>query len=193
FHRAALRAGVIILPNHYYIGVPDVNALRRTTDTWARRSKLLGIDSDLDGQAARIREVCAPFEPEYRGNRFYKEAVSSGSGPGFGYIEAQALHGILRHFKPRQIIEVGSGVSTRCMLAATAMNEDDGAPRCEIICVEPHPTHWLENTEIHLIRSEVQCLDFELFEALDPGSLLFIDSSHTVKVGGDVNYLVLEV
>jgi hypothetical protein len=192
-HKAALHAGVIILPNHYYIGIPDVNALRRTTEMWARRSKLLGIDSDLDGQAARIREVCTPFEPEYRGNPFYKDAVSTGSGPGFGYVEAQVLHGVLRHFKPRQIIEVGSGVSTRCSLAATAMNEHEGAPRCEIICIEPHPSPWLENGEVRLIRSEVQPLGFELFEALEPGSLLFIDSSHTVKVGGDVNYLILEV
>jgi hypothetical protein len=193
FHRAALHAGVIILPNHYYVGIPDVNVLRRTTDTWARRSTLLGIDSDLDGQVVRIRNVCTPFEPEYRGNHFYKDAVSHGSGPGFGYIEAQALHAVVRHFKPRQVIEVGSGVSTRCMLAATATNEREGAPRCDIICIEPHPRPWLERGELRLIRSEVQRLGFELFEALEPGSLLFIDSSHTVKVGGDVNYLILEV
>lgn len=68
--RAPLHAGVIILPNHYYIGVSDINALRRTTDTWARRSKLLGVDSDLDGRVICIRDVCAPFEPEYRSNPF---------------------------------------------------------------------------------------------------------------------------
>lgn len=192
-HRAALRAGVIILPNHYYVGIADVNTLRRTTEIWARRSELLGVDADLDGQVVRVRDICMPFEPEYRGNPVYKDAVSRGSGPGFGYIEAQALHGVVRHFKPRQIIEVGSGVSTRCSLAATAMNEHEGAPRYDIICIEPHPNPWLENREIRLIRSEVQSLGFELFEALEPGSLLFIDSSHTVKVGGDVNYLILEV
>jgi hypothetical protein len=192
-HRAALHAGVIILPNHYYVGVPDVNTLRRTTDTWARRSKLLGVDTDVDGQVVRIRDVCTPFEPEYRGNPFYKDAVSRVSGPGFGYIEAQALHGVVRYFKPRQIIEVGSGVSTRCSLAATAMNEHEGAPPCDIICIEPHPSPWLESGGIRLIRSEVQRLGFELFEDLEPGSLLFIDSSHTVKAGGDVNYLILEV
>jgi hypothetical protein len=192
-HRAALRAGVIVLPNHYYVGVPDVNALRRSAATWARRSELLGIDCDLDGQVARIRDICAPFEPEFRGNPFYEDAVSRSSGPGFGYIEAQALHGVVRHLKPRQIIEVGSGVSTRCSLAATAMNEEEGAPRCDVTCIEPHPSSWLESANIRLIRTEVQCLGFELFEALDAGSLLFIDSSHTVKVGGDVNYLILEV
>jgi hypothetical protein len=192
-HRAGLRTGVIILPNHYYVGIADVNVLRRTTDIWARRSKLLGVESDLDGQASRIREVCAPFEAEYRGNPFYNDAVVRGSGPGFGYIEAQALHGVVRHFKPRQIIEVGSGISTRCSLAATAINEREGAPRCDITCIEPHPTPWLESANIHLIRDQVQHVGFELFDALEPNSLLFIDSSHTVKVGGDVNYLMLEV
>ena len=83
------------MPNHYYIGVPDINALRRTTDTWARRSELLGVNTDLDGQVIRIRDVCSSFEPEYRGNPYYKDAVSRGSGPGFGYIEAQALHGVV--------------------------------------------------------------------------------------------------
>ena len=192
-HRTALRAGVIILPNHYYVGIADVNTLRRTTEIWARRSELLGVETDLDGQVVRAREICMPFEPEYRGNPVYKDAVSRGSGPGFGYIEAQALHGVVRYFKPRQIIEVGSGVSTRCSLAATAMNEHEGTPRCDIICIEPQPNPWLESREIRLIRSEVQGLGFELFEALEPGSLLFIDSSHTVKVGGDVNFLILEV
>ena len=192
-HRIALRAGVIILPNHYYVGVPDVNALRRTTDMWARRSKLLGVNSDLDCQVARLRDVCSRFEPEYRGNPFYEDAVSGGSGPGFGYIEAQALHGVVRHFKPRQIIEVGSGVSTRCSLAATRMNEDEGAHRCDITCIKPYPSPWLAGGEVRLIRSQVQCVGFELFEALEPGSLLFIDSSHTVKVAGDVNHLILEV
>jgi len=192
-HRAGLRAGVVLLPNHYYIGIADVNVLRRTTDTWARPSELCGVTSDLDGQAARLREVCAPFELEYRGNRFYRDAVARGSGPGFGYVEAQALHAVVRHFKPRRLVEVGSGISTRCSLAAAAMNERDGAPRCEITCIEPHPRPWLETADVRLIRDQVQHLDFALFEALEPGSLLFIDSSHTVKVGGDVNYLILEV
>jgi len=192
-HRAGLRAGVIILPNHYYVGISDVNVLRRTTDIWARRSKLVGVESDLDGQASRIRAVCSPFEAEYRSNPFYTDAVARGSGPGFGYIEAQTLHGVLRHFKPRQIIEVGSGVSTRCSLAATAINEREGAPRCDITCIEPYPSSWLENGEIRLIRDEVQRIDFKIFESLEPGSLLFVDSSHSVKVGGDVNYLILEV
>jgi hypothetical protein len=58
-HRAGLRAGVVILPNHYYVGIPDVNVLRRTTDIWARRSKLLASRRIWMGKR-RAFAKCAP-------------------------------------------------------------------------------------------------------------------------------------
>ena len=44
-----------------------------------------------------------------------------------------------------------------------------------------------------LIEKKVQDIDLEFFSQLESGDILFIDSSHTVKIGGDVNYLFLEV
>jgi hypothetical protein len=44
-----------------------------------------------------------------------------------------------------------------------------------------------------LIEKKVEDIDLEFFSQLDSGDILFIDSSHTVKIGGDVNYLFLEV
>ena len=44
-----------------------------------------------------------------------------------------------------------------------------------------------------LIENKVEDLDLEFFSQLHSGDILFIDSSHTVKIGGDVNYLFLEV
>jgi hypothetical protein len=43
-----------------------------------------------------------------------------------------------------------------------------------------------------LIEKKVEDLDLDFFSQLGPGDILFIDSSHTVKIGGDVNYLFLE-
>jgi hypothetical protein len=192
-HKAGLRAGVVLIPNHYYADVPDLHALRRTTDLWARKSALIGIDVDLDGQVRRLHEVCQRFEPEFRDNRVYREACAADGGPGFGYIEAQALHAVVRHFKPKTILEVGSGVSTRCSLFASDMNAREGAAESEIICIEPHPRPWLRQASIKLIERPVQQVGLEVFEQLEAGSLLFIDSTHTVKTGSDVNYLVLEV
>ena len=126
-HRLGLRAGLFILPKHYYVPLADQSALRRTRATWVGRSAMRGITWSLAAQLDYLRTIVAPHASEYAGNRTYLESASS--GPGYGYIEAQCLHGVLRSLKPRRIIEVGSGVSTRCMLHATAMNRDlDSAP-----------------------------------------------------------------
>src|SRR5205085_580114 len=43
------------------------------------------------------------------------------------------------------------------------------------------------------IEKKIQDIDLKFFSQLQSGDILFIDSSHTVKIGGDVNYLFLEV
>lgn len=192
-HKIGLRIGVVILPRHYYVAVPDLNKLRRTRHLWAHRSELPGVATDLDRQVQCLQEICVPFESEYRGNTPFKEATASHFGLGFGYIEAQALYGVIRHFKPKAIVEVGSGVSTYCSLAAIARNEADTDESCEITCVEPHPSAWLKQQKVNLIPTEVQEVPLQIFEQLSGRDLLFIDSSHTVKTGSDVNFLILEV
>jgi hypothetical protein len=192
-HKLALQLGVIVLPNHYYTGVADLGDLARTRKYWARKSAMVGVEWLIEQQVKSLKTICTPFEPEYRGNRTYIEASRSDSGPGYGYVEAQALHAVMRHFKPRQVVEVGSGVSTRCILAAAAMNYAEDEQDCEIACIEPHPRSWLRDAPVQLIERPVQTVDAHFFERLGERSLLFIDSSHAVHTGSDVNYLILEV
>ena len=145
---------------------------------------------------ATLREVCLPFADETRGNAVYRQAVREGFGPGYGYIEAQALHAVVRHFRPRRVLEVGSGVSTWCLRHALRCNaEAEAGGAFSLTCVEPHPAPALRRLEgIRLIERPVQELDpEELVRELGDGDLLFIDSSHSVRPGGDVNFLVLEV
>ncbi len=194
-YRTALRAGIVVLPNHYYTPVADAHELRRTRSSWARPSPMIGIDVDVSDQSAVLRSMVKPFEPEFRGNKTYLEGSSKGFGPGFGYIEAQCLHGVLRSLKPRKIIEVGSGVSTYCAMQACALNAQ-GGNRTQIICIEPNPRAFLrtiKDQNVSLIESPVQSIDPAFFLALEAGDLLFIDSTHAVKPGGDVLYLYLEV
>jgi predicted O-methyltransferase YrrM len=195
FHRLALKAGIVILPNHYYTSVADVHELYRTQKFWRKRSSMIGTGMNAAEQAKALREAIMPYEPEFRKNLVYNEASSKGFGPGFGYIEAQCLHGVLRHLKPRRIIEVGSGVSTYCALRAVALNAADGSP-ADITCIEPHPSKFLreaDGKQITLVQSYVQHLDPDRFLELQAGDLLFIDSTHAVKPGGDVVYVYLEV
>src|SRR5262249_53225711 len=93
----------------------------------------------------------------------------------------------------RRIIQVGAGVSTAIILHAAEV----AGYKPEIICIDPYPTRFLTrsaaNGAIRLIARRVQDIDMSQLTALNPGDLLFVDSTHTVKPGGDVNYLILEV
>ncbi len=193
-YRTARRLfGLHVLPVHYYCPLPDPVELERSRKVWAHASEMKGIDVDLDRQLGDLRKVCLPVAHEYRGNAAYRYASSHEFGPGYGYVEAQALHGVIRHFKPRRIVEVGSGVSTYCMREAAARNQQSGI-KTEIIAIEPNPSGALRAMDgIRLAHQRVQETGYELFEALEENDLLFIDSSHTVKAGGDVNFLILEV
>ena len=154
---------------------------------------MIGVDCDLDDQVRRLKEICGPYEQEVRGNTIFEEACATDCGPGFGYIEAQALHGVVRHFKPSEIIEVGSGVSTQCSIGASAANVRERHHESHITCIEPHPRPWLRRGPMSLITEPIQSIGFGIFERLKPGSLLFVDSTHTVRTGSEVNYLILEV
>lgn len=193
-HHLALRAHVVVLPDHYYSPVPNVLQLRATRDRWARASELPGVAVDLDGQAERLRRTCLPFREEYAGNPAYRWASGQRAGPGYGYIEAQALHGFIRSVQPARVVEVGCGVSTWCMAAAGARNRQEGGREPALTCIDPSPSAFIRSLAgLTVVARPVQEVPMETFQGLRRGDLLFIDSSHAVKVGSDVNFLVLEV
>lgn len=192
-HKAMLRVGLIVLPNHYYAPIADVNRLAATRARWAVRAPMHGIDTEPGRQLEWLRRNVLPFEPEYRGNQRYLDGVAAGYGPGYGYIEAQCLHGVVRSLKPRRIIEVGSGVSTHVMLGALERNASDGQAG-KLTCIEPYPSDFLRNASgIDLIGHPVEELDPAVFDALEAGDMLFINSTHAVRPGGDVVYLYLQI
>ncbi|MCL4503941.1 MAG: class I SAM-dependent methyltransferase [Deltaproteobacteria bacterium] len=194
FYKFGTSLGIHVLPVHYYSPVPNILELERTKGIWARKSELPGISIDIDDQVENLRMICLPWMGEVLGNKIYLDGVMGGFGPGFGYIEAQALHAIIRHYKPKKIIEVGCGVSTYCMISASKKNTEEVNQTSKIICIEPYPSPKLNAlSEIEMIPEKVQNVPIEPFERLEDGDLLFIDSSHTVKPGSDVNYLILEV
>ena len=142
-----LRFKVIILPDHYYIPVSNILDLDKDK-SWQKKSNLDGIKIDLKNQLENIKKIILPFQEEYKNGKIYNEAIKLNAGPGYGVIEAQALHGIIRYYSPKKIIEIGSGVSTYCMLSAGANN---------ITCIEPYPSNFLKtNTSIKLIKKRLQ-------------------------------------
>jgi predicted O-methyltransferase YrrM len=186
------RAGLHALPKHYYSPVPDCSWLKDHRPLWTGRSSLTGITWDLAAQFAWLKELCEPYYSEMDMESY--RLLANGSGPGFGEIEAQVLHCFMRRFAPGRVIEIGSGVSTLCMLQATRFNQRDGKPPSRITCIEPFPSEKLQSrSEIELIPQLCQQVPLSLFDQLSSGDLLFIDSSHAVKVGSDVMRIYLEI
>jgi predicted O-methyltransferase YrrM len=193
-HKVALRAGVFLIPVHYYASVSSIRDLERTRQRWAKKSLLPGVATTLEDQVAALKRICVPFQREYAGNEAYRHATEHEFGPGYGYIEAQALWAVVRYFRPKRIIEIGSGVSTYCMLKALENNIYEPTNSALITCIEPYPSSSLRRLgNVDLIQADVQSVALERFLDLSAGDLLFIDSSHTVRPGSDVNYLILEV
>lgn len=187
------RAGLHVIPKHYYTPVPDCKWLEENRPLWIGRSSLTGISWDLPEQLVWLKETCEPYYHEVEGLRFYHSQAQKGTGPGFGSIESQVLHCFMRRYAPERVIEIGSGVSTMCMLEAVNLNQREGRSS-SITCVEPYPSTKLRRRkDVDLVEQVCQQVPLKLFESLCAGDLLFVDSSHAVKVGSDVLRIYLEI
>lgn len=182
-----------IMPKHYYVPISATRALRANKASWNRPIDIRYIPLSLDTQRDVLTTWIAPFEAEYRDNRAYLEASRTLAGPGYGPIEAQALHGFLRKNRPKRIIEIGSGVSTFCMLQALRENEREGEPSSSLICIEPNPSSALRSATVQLFDLPVEDVELSLFDQLEAGDLLFIDTTHAVRPVGDVSRIYLEI
>ena len=184
--------GVHVTPVHFYQPIPDTSKL--DDGLWDRVSELVGIDMDDSGQLHLLRDVFPQFRDEYEAlpTAPTEDPACFHLGNGlFDGTDALALYCMLRHLRPRRVIEVGSGYSTRLAAQAALTNAST-----ELVCIEPYPGDVVAQgfaglTE--LIASRVEHVSLDLFTSLEAGDVLFIDSSHVVKTGGDVAFLFLEV
>jgi Methyltransferase domain len=181
------RHGFHVTPVHFYQPIPDTRSLPETL--WSQPSELVGIDMNDSVQLELLRNHFPKFRDEY--NNLSVEPPPGQKRP-FHSTDALVTYCMVRHFQPRLIIEVGSGFSSLILGQAAVMNESSA-----LICIDPFPSDLLRKPGVPALRSlvetKVQDLDVEFFSQLDSGDILFIDSSHTVKIGSDVNYLFLEV
>lgn len=186
--------GVHVLPKHPYSPMPDWRWLRAHKPLWMRPLPLAGIDWDLAQQMAWLFDLCRDHLKEVRGSEVYSQASADGLGGGYNVIDAQILHCFIRRLKPRRIIEVGGGTSTACMVAAARWNREEGHDTT-IVSIEPFPRpnfkRRLASEILHIEQRCQECLD--VFESLRPGDLLFIDSTHALKIGSEVVDLWLRV
>ena len=107
----------------------------------------------------------------------------------FPRIDGAAAYAMVSHHKPSRIVEVGSGHSTRFMQQAVT----DGDFSCTFTAIDPAPRAVIDALPVRLIRQPVQDVDADVFEPLVAGDMLFIDSSHILMPGTDVDVLLNRV
>jgi predicted O-methyltransferase YrrM len=176
----------------YYSPLTSASELRRTVNRWNRPSALTGIAYDIDQMKTELSNLSSLYLDEFMALPRYEQLRSLGYGPGYTAVDALTLYMMIRHLKPARYIEVGSGLSTYYCSLAAARNAAEGRP-VAMTCIEPNPYPKLyEIPGIEIVAAQVQDVNLSLFD-VQPGDVLFIDSSHILKIDGDVPYIYLEL
>jgi hypothetical protein len=176
------RWGYHIRPIHYYEPLPDFRSI--TAEQLNRRRQFPSIDFRWDHQLnllhklAGYRDEVKEIDSSYFDNDY------------FNGFDAAVYYSLIRHLRPKRIVEIGSGYSTRIADQAIGRNGDG-----RLTCIEPFAGERLNGLrlKVDLIQKRVEEIDVDFFSCLEGNDILFIDSSHTVKFGSDVCYEFLEV
>ncbi len=104
-------------------------------------------------------------------------------------LDAAMLYTLVRARAPQRIIEIGSGHSTRFACRAIA----DGGLATELVAIDPQPRADLSRLPVRFERSTLQAADRALFDTLADGDMLFVDSSHILMPGSDVELVLTEI
>ena len=190
------RSGFILMPNHYYSPIPDVSQMEATNE---KKTEMIGVDMRENAQLYFLDNVCAPYKEEYlrfsdKKTKLYHEFHFNNGV--FERVDAEVLHCMIRYKKPKRMIEIGSGYSTLISAAACEMNKKKDGVICDFTAIEPFPNELFKNSLpglSRLIRKPLQDMDMNLFKTLKEGDILFIDSSHVLKTGSDVQLICLEI
>jgi len=191
------RFRIHVTPVHFYSPLPNTREL--APEIWDAHSELVGIDMREDGQLELLGEISDAYRAEYSAlpsratsdeARYYVDNVS------FTSVDGEMLYALVRRLRPRRILEAGSGMSTRLIAQALGANATDEREPCEYIVIDPYPGPVIRGglgQISRLIEQRVQDVELSELTALGENDILFIDSSHALKIGSDVRFLFLEV
>ena len=168
-----------LVPSGFFIPYRYAASARRASSTVAEKilhragGRFLTLLCEIDGFASELERIGNEPPPAPRWTQDW-----------FPRLDAAAAYAIVRGRRPERIVEVGSGHSTRFLARAVA----DGALGTRITAIDPAPRASFEGLGIDHVVSLAQDSP-AAFEALGPGDILFIDSSHVLMPGTDVDFL----
>ncbi len=147
---------------------------------------------DPEDQVALIRELAGLWEDVPDAPRIDWRYSSSNM---FQPADATLYFALLRHLRPARLLEVGSGYTSALALDA----RDRHLPDLKTTFIEPYPDrlHRLlsddDRKRAEIIAEPVQDVPLEIFDRLECGDVLFVDTNHFTKAGCEVNWMFFNV
>ena len=187
-HKIFLKLGIFPIRDHYYDPLFNPKHLYKPLENVR---SLNAINFNIENQLQLLNQFT--YSDELLNLQLRKDFFDFNNNS-FGLIDADMWYNYIRHFKPKRIIEIGSGNSTKLATLAIAKNKDvDANYHCEHICIEPFEMPWLESLNIKVYRKKVETFPLDFFSQLEANDILFIDSSHVLRPQGDVLFEFLEI
>lgn len=185
-------AGVLPVPYHFY------QPILRSSEVaeWGAEDPLVGVDIHADTQLrllAQLSEFASEVVSATRESKTADVTSFDYTNMSFKSGDAEVLYEMIRRYRPARMVEVGAGHSTRMSRLALNANARDGY-FCDHTVIEPYPRPWLAGLGAQtVVREKVERVGTRYFEDLGENDILFIDTSHVVRMGGDVQHLYLHV
>lgn len=179
---ASYRLGYRLVRDSYYSPLVDLDALPREQT----RSPMRGISFDSADQLRYLNDELGPYLGELDipdhgapGELFLRNET-------YEAFDAETLYAIVRCRRPARVLEIGSGFTTHIIARALAAN---GEGTHEVFDPFAHPE--IDSLARVTRRSAAEISDAE-FARLSAGDVLFVDSTHVVKLGSEVNRVILD-
>lgn len=187
-------AALWVPPGHFYSPIPSKAEIREREHLIfpGYPDAIPGIDLNSEGQLKMFEE----FKQYYSEQPWFDQKKEPlryyFHNPSYSYSDAICLYCMIRHLRPRRIIEIGSGYSSTVMLDTNELFFSNS-----IACtfIDPHPEllfSLLKDSDYghaEIISQKVQDVASSKFAELGARDILFVDSTHVSKIGSDINHI----
>jgi predicted O-methyltransferase YrrM len=190
--------GLHLLPKHFYLPIPDDSD--ELDDFWTTPSEMVGIETQDATQLALMKNTFPRYLEEFRSQFPITKADKFGDffllNGSYMAVDAHVYYSLIRQTNPERIVEIGCGYSTFLACAAARRNLQEFGRFPVITAIDPYP--WEVFREGYpgvneVVAKKVQDVPLDVFTSLKAGDMLFIDSTHALRSGSDVQYEFLEI
>ena len=178
-----------VKPGHFYSVIPNISKNYKS-----KKLEFINLDFNDEKHEKIIDELSVylkDFDKTFghsnaqERQKDLKYTVLNGA---FEWMDARILYYFMQKLKPKKIIEIGAGNSTLLM----TNTKDNFGLEAQITSIEPYPNDFLialeKQKKITLVTKNLQDVDTKTFSELEENDILFIDSSHVLKLDSDVMY-----